>query len=225
MRCCTAACIGWRREGTRLRTETTKTAGARPVWGRVGTKTLCSKLVGLWTETSTSPLGRSSNRRSADFWNGQPSKRPNDMCLTTCVWALIITSPTCSGKFLVHPTVQLVAPFAPSILMRRWLLMGNPRDCTMSHRMMMICKPVSRMAGDLKLLLTRALSSSKGRQNSGERSSESGGSLEKLSCTVVQRRHEHESAMGTTLYSLVSTWHTFSFSAMFLQTAGLAVKT
>jgi len=166
----------------RLRTETTETAGVCPVRGRVGTKTLCSKLVGSRTETSTPPLGRSSNRRSADFWNGRPSNRPNNACSTTCAWTLIVTSPTCSGKFSAHPTIQLVAPFAPSISMRRWLLMGTPSDWTMSRRMTTICEPVSKMAGVLKLALTRASSSSKGRQNSGEWSSESGRSSEKSSC-------------------------------------------
>ena len=92
-------------------------------------------------------------------------------------------------------------------------------------RMTTICKLISRMAGDLKLLLKRVSSSSKGRQNSGEQSSESGRSLEKSSCTVVQCGHKRESAVGTTLYSLVSMQHTFSFSVMFLQMAWLAVKT
>ena len=62
MKCRVAASFGRRDEETRLRMESDLTDGARPVRGRVVRKTLLDKLVGSRTDTSTSPLGRSSNR-------------------------------------------------------------------------------------------------------------------------------------------------------------------
>jgi len=103
--------------GERLTTEMTWTAGARPVQGRVEMYTLREMLAGLHTEISTLVPGRSSNRQRSACWKGRLRRRPKEASSTTCAWILNNTSPTCSVRFSAHPTVQLVAPFAPSILM------------------------------------------------------------------------------------------------------------
>jgi hypothetical protein len=125
-------------EAVRLQTEMTLTEGARPAQGQVGTYILRAVLAGSRTETSTSPLGRSSKRQRAVCWKGRPSRSPKEAHSMTCVWTLRYTSLTCSVRFSAHPTVQLVAPLAPSILISQWWLSRMPRAWTMSSQMMLI---------------------------------------------------------------------------------------
>ena len=118
--CSMMICSGLRgeAEGVTSRTEIILTAVARPVQGHVVTYTLRKMSVGSCIDTSTSPVGRSSMRHRAACWNGRPRRSLKDACSMTCAWILTETSPICNDKFSAHPTVQLVALFAPSILIR-----------------------------------------------------------------------------------------------------------
>ena len=107
----------------RLTTERILTAGMHLVQGHVGTYTLQEMSVGSCTEISTLPPGRSLNQQRRACWKGHLRRRPKEASSMTCAWILNNMLPTCSVRFSVHPTVQLVVPFAPSISMSCWVLM------------------------------------------------------------------------------------------------------
>jgi len=101
----------------RLITERILTAIVRLMHSCVGTYTLHAMLVVSYTKTFTSPLGRSSIQQSAVHPKGWPKRISKDTCSTMCAWILSNMLPTCSVRFSAHPTIQFVAPLAPSISM------------------------------------------------------------------------------------------------------------
>ena len=98
----------------------------------------------------------------------------------------------------------------------------------MSRQMMVICEPVSRMAGTLRLPLTRTSISCRGRQKVDGWAMAAGWWSQDSSCTVVRRAGgggNCESSGRAISYSLDSTCLTLIFLAMSLRMAGLAAKT
>src|SRR6266850_1102649 len=160
--------LGSRRDGgVWLTTDRVLTMGACLLHEQVQMYTLHAMLVGSLTDTSTSPPGRSLKRQRRVCWKGRPRRRLKFVFLTMCTWTWKGTLLTCMVRNSTHPTVQFVAPFAPSISMVHCMFIGTLRALTKSHQMTMICEPVSNMAMTLMSLLIVTSNSCKGRQKAG----------------------------------------------------------
>src|SRR6266850_1634090 len=194
--------------GVQSTTDRILTVGVRSLQGCVGMYTLQVMSAGLWMETSTLPLGRSSKWQRSACWNGHLRRRLNFVFLMMWAWTLKDMSPTCMVRDSAHPTIQLVVPFAPSISIVHCVFMGTPRASTRSHWMMTICKLVLRITVTLMSSLTVTSSSCKGRQKAGGCSD---ASMCSCICTFLSAAPRFTSGL------LFSTHCNLSFSTMSLQ--------